>query len=83
MTPDEYNQKQIDQGELRGGHLTELTLLWQETYNLKEDGFCGPLTLLNPRAVAPFLGLLSVITPSSSSGAWFSTSKCFISYLCP
>ena len=44
MTSDAYNQQQLEQEELTGEHLTELTLLWQETYKLEEDGFCGPVT---------------------------------------
>jgi len=45
MTPDEFNQKQIDEGKVTGKHLTRLTKLWQENHLLDADAKLGKHTL--------------------------------------
>jgi hypothetical protein len=44
MTPDDYNQKQMDESLVEGEHVTKLTELWQDTHFLTVDGKCGPET---------------------------------------
>jgi hypothetical protein len=47
MNADDYNQKQLDENAVMGGHVTQLTELWQRENDLAVDGKCGPQTLAN------------------------------------
>lgn len=43
-SPENYNQEQMDDGNFRPEHITQLIKLWQEAHQLEPDGYCGPLT---------------------------------------
>jgi hypothetical protein len=44
MSAIEYNERQVEQGNLTGPMLVALTEHWQGDHELQVDGFCGPLT---------------------------------------
>lgn len=52
-TPEEYNQKQLEDGNLRLEHITELVKFWQESHELEPDGYCGPKTQGSFEDIAP------------------------------
>lgn len=41
-TPEEYNQRQMDQGDFTQVMIAKLVEFWQSTHNLEVDGKCGP-----------------------------------------
>lgn len=53
MTPDEYNQRELDSGNIVISDLTELTRHWQDFQGLVVDGKLGPNTLASLHAWDP------------------------------
>jgi len=44
MTPEEYNQRELDAGRMTAGHIRQLVEHWQELHALTVDGKFGPKT---------------------------------------
>tara|TARA_R110000765_G_scaffold17121_1_gene47189 strand:- start:6 stop:722 length:717 start_codon:yes stop_codon:yes gene_type:complete len=44
MKAEEYNAKQISDGNLTQEHIVQMVQLWQKENGLEEDGYCGPKT---------------------------------------
>lgn len=44
LTADEYNLREVKEGNITGRHLTQLVKLWQKQNKLKTDGKAGPNT---------------------------------------
>jgi hypothetical protein len=61
MTPEEYNWKQFQEGNLTIEQITEMVRHWQETHELEVDGMAGNITRSTIDAV---------LAPQSAPGKW-------------
>ena len=71
MSPEEYNQRELDAGRMTAGHIRQLVEHWQGRHSLDADGFFGPLTraTLGPATGEPSgLGVAALAVAVASLG---------------